>query len=662
MYRSTEIDTERLHVVPAERKTVQREATFYQLGNQPSFKLDMGPARLLFRGGDVRMTVGIKTENNIPTATNPRPGVTCTPYNSLSARSGWSTHVSSASASTGNIIFAAEQLWMKGRLTRRAVRTYVEPTLDSCSKHTARYVYRYHYIGPDGTETPFFERPGEVARMSTWTEGSCSTRTPLPAIEPDHYWSTDGNAALDVSDKCRPLVRWADGSTEEFHAPDSGDPFSPSLNVAPPFRASCTAEDLTRDLRVTDRNGNVTTYRFTSTTQTTTDPQGRATVLTFDRDEFGFQRLRSVDLPSIGAAAPLRYTVNWRATPMEVNFAAIWPDITCRRRSDGAAESCGTSRVQLVDSITVPDGRQYRFQYGPWGNLTHAFQPGGAVQHFEYGDPTTNMAYAEAVAPLVNHLESSSLCGDMWTDDVHKMQARGRTIERIHPDGLANAGHPSLFSFSRRTLDPARFPTCSYDRLGAADGGPLACAQVWSEVTQPNLAVIKRGTIVRAVPRAFDPDDQRISAPPSFDPFPHGWTVGEETWSGSALVAAMYNVDPASAEAYYDFDVVKAVASPFAITSNVRSTKTIAIRDGLATTTNFVHGSTVDIDPGSGTESRNTEAATETCLFGGHVTAMGCTGGTKPLMRTGTAYTRFRDLPRRKHSEPRHCYASVRSR
>ncbi|HYC62584.1 MAG TPA: LamG-like jellyroll fold domain-containing protein [Thermoanaerobaculia bacterium] len=621
----------------------QHQTAQYRLANQAPYSVTMGPAALTFQGASVRMIEGTRYEQTINREIEIGDIVTkCNKFNTVSAFSGWATEVVADPTFNGSYLDSYKNQWLKGRLTRTAVETYREPKPDSCSRHVARYVYRYEYHGPDGRILAFFQRPQEVPGTSTWTADSCQTRQPIPAPEPDHFWSSEGNAALDTSNKCRPVIRWADGSTEEFHMAESQrdvSAFSPE--VAKPFRPTCASTDLTNDLRAKDRNGNITTYRFTSTTETMIDPQGRETILTFEpTDDRGFRRLISVDLPSVGAAPRHRYTIQWRA-PLQVSFASIWPDVTCRTR-EGAVQACGTSFVQLVDSVTIPDGRRYTFEYGPWGNLTRVTEPGGAIREFQYGD-AANLAYARAASTESDTLIDSTDCGVMWSEETLRMHARGLVRERVLPDGVGGAVYETKTNIVVERLNPQLYPQCEYDIVGAATRGPDGCAQVWRENTLPDGSVVRNGTVSRAIPFPTDHEDDVFTLPPSVPVLIHGWSIGQERWSGPTLLSAQYSGDKQTGELYYDFDLVKAVTLPGAIPANVRPSKAISFKDGLYTTSNFVYGNAVDIDPNpTAQELRDTESAVSTCLFGGLVVARGCTPpGGRPLVRTDNAYVNY---------------------
>jgi len=616
----------------------------YNLGNQAPFTVRMGPAVLHFRGAIVEMIEGkrVKTfEDSVGNTTTSCDGA----FNWLYAHSGWMTDFipepnRMIEGDGGGIYKSA---WMKGSLTRVAVRTFVDESPDNCGRLKARYVYRYYYHAPDGKVIAFYQRPHEVPILSKFTP-ECGPVS-VPETEPSFYWSSEQNASLDTSSKCKPIIRWADGSTEEFHAATtelSSFGEGGTFPIAEPFEPACSATAASADLRQIDRNGNITTFRFSINTagmsvQTMTDPEGRETVLTSDVDAQGMPRLRSVDLPSIGNAPPLHYTVEWRT--LEIRFDQIWPDVICTPEN-GTQRGCTTPIfVDLVDSVTVPDGRRYAFEYGPWGNLKRVSEPGGVVREYDYGDHT-NLDYARAVVPLVSPIQTSDLCGPLFSDQTVKMQARGILRESVWPDGPDGEAFTKHYKFVQRKM---ALPACAFDQIGAASAGPDGCSQVWMEATEPDLSVTKTGSVTRALPVMTElPKDDRFIIPPSASRHPHGRSIGQEKWSGTKLITATYNGDMDTGELWYESDFVKVVASPLAIPAGVRLTRARTFRDGLTTTTNFVFGHSFDIDPGAGVEQRKL-AVTSTCTFAGVVNDNGCSGPTTPLTRTETTYTNLSD-------------------
>jgi YD repeat-containing protein len=445
------------------------------------------------------------------------------------------------------------------------------------------------------------------------------------------------------------VIRWADGTVEEFH----GAVTEPALDlpseyaIPDPFTFSCTATQDAGDLRKIDRNGNITTFRFSATpdglsVQTVIDPQGRETKAVFDRSEFGVPRLLSVEMPSIGRAPKLEYTVEWGTK--SIKFRDIWPDVSCSPES-GTALGCSVPyTVDVVSSVTIPDGRQYVFEYGPWGNLENVTVPDGAFYEYEYGD-ATNLAYAQAATALFNRLDSDSECGTLWSGQAVKMQARGMVAERTFPMGRGS--NRSFVRNQTYASQKVADPTCRFDELGAALQGPDACSQVWMETTERDgttiLRKVKRGTAVRALPK-FVPNDEQYAQPPLVPIEIHGRHIGEEILSADdVLIRAEYNGDKLTGQLWYDFDIVKTRRMPVALTANLRPTKKRTLLDGLITTTNFVYNESIDIDPTGGEERRTTEV-TSTCTFAGAVHASGC-GAASPglLARTETTHKHIFD-------------------
>jgi YD repeat-containing protein len=621
-----------------ERSTV---TTAYELGNQEPLTIRMGPATLTYRGARVQMIEGFKVDT---IADDGGVSQSCKgSFNWIHASSGWADLLPDPNRVTegdGGGLYVRASL--KGYLTRVAVRTFVDNAKNTCNGVTARYVYRYQYHAPDGGIIAFYQRPREVPGTSF--PGGCG-HAAIPAAEPNFYWSSDGNTSLDTSNKCKPVIRWADGSTEEFHAAitepprfDSGD-----VIIGPAFEPSCSTQDATADLRRIDANGNITTYRYSTAAdgrqvETMTDPQGRLTVLTYDEDPNGMPRLRSVELPSIGNAPAFRYSITWRT--LDVRFNQIWPDVTCSPES-GTGTGCASAMIfDVVDNIVIPDGRQYVFEYGPWGNLVRVSEPEGAVSEFEYGGPA-NVGYANAVLPLVNRIDQSDACGTMWSGEAVKMQARGLVRTRLYPEGRGT-GKPVFGTTRNFSLRKLTVPGCVFDDIGAGVAGPDGCSQVWMETTHSDGTLTKTGHVTRALSRMI-PGDDRFAVPPTVPVPVHGRFLGEETWSGPNLVEAKYNGDKETGALWYESEFVKAVRLPYALPAHVRAIRERNLRDGLFTTTNFVYGDAIDIDPGSGVESRVT-APTMVCTFAGIVDTAGCSpANATALLKSETTYLNYFD-------------------
>jgi YD repeat-containing protein len=601
---------------PADYYSISRN-TIYEMGNQPPYILQMGPASFTFHGGVVRMAEG---EN----ATNQScDGL----FNYIHAYSGWANQVidfPGADPANGDVTY--QHAWLKGYLTRHVVEVNTAP-FDSCAPahRSADYVYRYQYHSPGGAVIHFHQRPGETVSTSVWSLGPCNSRTEIPGPEPTSYWSDDGSASLDTSNACRPTIRWSDGSIEEFHAAQTVE-FPIGLLGTGAARwadleASC---GVLHPRSYTDRNGNITTYTFTDTTQSMIDPRGRETKVTFEPGAApGFLKLRKVELPSPGGGAPLTYTITWQAQPMSVPFASIWPDVQCR---NGVISGCGTSTIELVDSVTIPDGRSYHFTYTPWGSLDTVTEPSGAARTYQYGG-ATNTTYAQNTLPLVNRLDVALPCGALWTGEMAKVQARGLVSQSVYPQGTSG-GRVETTSIGYQKVD---LGSCVPDLIGAATAGPDACVQVWKVITNPDGSIKKIGTAARAIPHF-------INRPPlnSGSPNQHGWEIGQEIWAPGASVpiSASYNGDKSSGELFYDFETANTFRMPIAAIVDLRPRKTQTFKEGIEVTTTFTYGDSIDI--GSGV-LRNTKNMTAQCVWSGG--AHNCLNGSgTKLIETDTRY------------------------
>jgi len=581
-----------LRYTPSEYYTTSQN-TIYSMGNQPPYKVQLGPVAFNFNGAVVQMTEGAMTT-----------GGSCDGLsNSLNGYSGWSNDIVTEPQS-GNVYY--HHAWLKGYLTRHVVEIQTGSP-DSCGLRTGTYVYRYQYHAPNGSIIRFYQRPGEVGSTSTWSIGPCNTRTQIPGPEPTSYWSDDGSASLDTTNACKPKIRWADGSLETFHAADTVEfPVNQNGDVSHWADAEASCGQL-GDRHITDHNGNLTTFQYTSNSESMIDAKGRITTVTFDLSSatFGFARLKTVDVTAAGGGTPLRYTINWKPTPFNVNFASIWPDVHCHSSTGaigGGVIPCGSSPIELVDSINIPDGRSYQFSYTPWAALDTVVEPGGAVRKYGYGD-ATNTIYAQNTLPLINRVDSTLLCGPIWTSEMPKVQARGVISESVYPQGLSGPANVTRISYEKVDLGG-----CSPNVIGAATAGPDACTQVWKVITNPDLSVKKTGTAVRALP-FFVNRPPLNSGPVS----PHGWVIGEEIWNAGAtqLLAATYEGDKTTGDLDYLFETAATLRMQIAAVVDRRIRKVVSLKQGVMSTTIFNYDDTIDIDPGTSVVSRNTGNITE---------------------------------------------------
>jgi len=116
---------------PADYYSISRN-TFYEMGNQPPYTLQMGPVSFNFHGGVVRMAEG---EN--------ATGQSCDGlFNYIHAYSGWANQVidfPGADPTNGDVTY--QHAWLKGYLTRHVVEVNTAP-FDSCNpaQRSADYV------------------------------------------------------------------------------------------------------------------------------------------------------------------------------------------------------------------------------------------------------------------------------------------------------------------------------------------------------------------------------------------------------------------------------------------------------------------------------------------------------------------------------------------
>lgn len=605
---------------PTEYYPVEQDAQ-YRLGNQPPFVTPLGPVPFTFHGAAVEMDEG---GNGI--------GGSCdTKFNILYAYTGWADDIirdpQSQPATSGQVSY--HHAWLKGYLTRHVVEVTPAEQVDVCDRIAFEdYVYRYRYHAPDGSVIQFYQRPGESATRSSWTLGPCNQRVEVIPPEPTLYWSDDESAMLDTSND-KPTIRWSDGSLEEFHCPTTVEyPLSVINSGGPRWFNRTSCNNSLDDLKIRDRNGNLTRFTYTSTTESMIDNRGRETKATFQDspNTLGFVRLLSVEVPAPGAGAPLKYEVNWRNTPLSINFASIWPDVICHG-ANGAVAPCGASNVDVVDSIKVPDGRSYTFTYTPWGGLASVTEPSGALHTYTYGD-ATNTTYATNTLPLVNSIQRALPCGDLWSGEMRKVQARGVKAASIFPLGAGDTPETMSFSYERVELSG-----CNTDTIGAAKAGPDACTQVWKVITYPDGSKKRIGNATRAL-NFFVKRPPVDSGPLS----PHGWEIGTEVLNSSnVLISANYTGNKDTGELFYQFEIIPTIRMNAKAVGDRRTTKVKTSKDGVAAATTYVYGDQIDIDTSNATVLRNTANVTRKCVWSGN--AVDCDSGTgTKLVETTTTY------------------------
>lgn len=622
----------------------QDPSAYYPLGNQASFGVQLGPVGLRFAGA----RAGLSIAANISSSTN--PGYPAW----ISVFSGWLPDMS-VDLGTPKI----RPMWdaravLKGDLYVDVYLTSAVnctgATRDSPGHCDDNYVYRYRYIDEAGLPHFFLQRPVETNVLSH----SGGTYDPLPT----QYWSTDGQMALDLSQPCLPVLRRPDGSVEEFHAALAGFGWDgPNMHSstlftwfdAPPNPAALgTGCDAAATLRRVDRNGNASTFTYPDAlTRTVQDPRGRITTAKFtapttvnwwsspNPQPATMSLLASVTVAGPGNA-PQVYTVHWTTVPVIAgggtnSSGPITPtafgDITLTCAAGTLCPLGTTQNVDVIQSITMPDGRSYAFQYGPWGNLTRIATPDGAVTRYQYGAGGSNSTYAAAALPLVSPTLSfdalswstSTTPPTPWSPAIQTFQGYGVTSESTFPAGDA-AGQPAYATTT--SYSQVNLGGCTPDLSGAATSGPPCCVQVWQTLTFPDGSQHKAGRCAASPHYAGTAGDGVV---------PHGLLIGEEIWAAgaSAPMSATYNGDPATGQLSYAYEIGPLTAPQHGNTAggvwplDHRVTAVKHVADGFVTTTTTTYGDVIDL---GSTTLRNTGNKTAECLWLGSATS--CTSGT----------------------------------
>lgn len=617
----------------------------YELANQPSYTVSLGPINLIYKGAKVRITEALGDNTSACSATT----------ESLSARSGWS-----GAFGTG-LIWGLDSTETISGLAKGTISATVvlSSTGGSFSCRSAegeelanycdgQYIFRYTYHPPGGGRAiDFYQKPVERPVVSRWTGPQfreCSQYTVDP--HPKQFWSVDGSAWLDVSGDAggKAVIYWGDGSTEEVEE-NSFIPFTGTgphgCRVAPAFPSSVPIQKSSAPptLRSVDRNGNVTTYTrsMDGNTETITDPRGRQTVLMYEPSTPNTgttRRLRKlrVPAPAGNSAGFLEYTLSWRA--LAIDFGEVFPEITCGTSSG----RCGDALIDVVEFAQVPDGRRYTFEYGAFGNLTKVTEPGGGVRVYEYGDQT-NTEYAIKSVPLTTRpqkVEDGSVGGcAIWTGQAVNLQKHGVLREKVYPQG-EGAGNPDVTSttYEHRMLSGGVFDPFGASMTDTGNNSHAKCdSQVWRVVTLPDGTVGKQGFCANS----FSIQSRFTTGPLTS----HEWELGTETWTAGQgrLLSATYNGNKETGELFYAFGRITAFATLSDPAADRRLLRTVSVKDGVASMSRFVYGDLIDIDPQNPIRNRETKNITSQSVWS-CATLDACLRGMgqAELVRTDTNY------------------------
>jgi YD repeat-containing protein len=604
------------------------QAAVYELANQPNYSVALGPVQFEYRGAKVWLSESLPADNScFPTAT------------SLFAYSGWLTEAVRRSDQSVDL----RMNLVKGYLTQHVAMagTGAFVTCNTAGEENpqrrcnAAYAYRFSYHPAGGGRVlDFYQKPVEQAVLSQYngTDPYNVCASFQIGDLPTRYWSTEGSAWLDMRTEAKPVIYFSDGSIEElapaipadFPGPGVAGCLAAPAHISPGLAAQYP-------LRTIDRNGNVSTYALSSDglTETLTDPRGRQTTLTYASGA-SFKKLISVTVPapSGNPSGVLQYTVNWQA--LSLNLATAFPEITC----PGFGTCGGAGTIDVVNSIQVPDGRFYSFQYGAFGNLTQVTEPGGAVRTYSYGDQT-NTSYAQNSIPLTSRPPRTIDGCAIWTGQALALQKRGVISQTVYPQGLGPGRPANITStgYERNVL------TANLDVVGSSTtvtprNDQVICdSQVWRVATMPDGSVQKQGFCTNALPALNRFGSGPISS--------HEWEIGSEIWTAgqTALVAATYNGNRTTGELFYDFETIAAAPVLSLPAGDRRVNRTVSIKDGVASAGTLSYADVVDIDHSTGVVNRNTRNVTSksvwTCADPGS-----CLNGqfATKLVQTDTSY------------------------
>jgi YD repeat-containing protein len=271
-------------------------------------------------------------------------------------------------------------------------------------------VARYQYRSQKGT-LEFRPEAGEqpcrfdLAEAPTpWSLRRCAEAAGSNSCNrPTRYRSVDGQVILDLSDDERPVLLYPDGTAETLARPPqtslaeavakSGiDPYGwmagadlpPNPQHAPAgWSPNYHIDSVWWTHAVRDRNGQQTIHEADPATGLVTavvDPRGRRTG--YERDAWG--RITRITAPGAGGV-PQSWQIHWSLHTFDIENE--FPGFC--RDPYGQPFSCPSLNVKTVDAITIPDGRQWRFGYGDFGNLVRVEEPDGAVVVYAYGGEDT---------------------------------------------------------------------------------------------------------------------------------------------------------------------------------------------------------------------------------------------------------------------------------
>jgi YD repeat-containing protein len=386
---------------------------------------------------------------------------------------------------------------------------------------------------------------------------------------PTQYWSDSGQIWLDNAGPF-PILHFSDGTVVEFYA--RGDSNRPTSNIG-----GGTTYLPTRKI---DHNGNVTTYTYATFNISSTNPA--VPLLTTIKDSVGrtltFTRNTAAGLPvglitAVTLTRPqgnLVWALNWGAGGTFTPETAF-PGFTCcygfnqTYQPSCAVTACSVGTSYQLNSVTIPDGRSYKFSYGDFGQLTQVTQPSGAAKVFAYsnGSDANSLAWQKARDNL--YFESVSQNEhDNWFGSSAGIRRR---ILATQTDTVPNG--------------PTTTRNYAY-RVTAGTNGVGYCNQLlWEDVTFVEAGIVKSSASCISSLLTGTPNVEA-------DAF-RGRPIAEEIRSGSItgpLLQGTYWGNVSTGQHYYTYEIAgvaygSPVVSSESPLGDIRATKVKHVRDGV---------------------------------------------------------------------------------
>lgn len=404
-------------------------------------------------------------------------------------------------------------------------------------------VTRFQYIKPSGGSIEFLNKGIEQScnySVIGQTPDSVIFSAPgfCNATRPTKYWSTNGQVMLDFSNTSAPVIRYPDGTMEVLRSKASKAYIPFNEGLLDPFSSNNVyINGLWFTDKMIGRNGYTTSYSYNTKTgwlQSVTDPKGRVTQ--YARDTAG--RVTSITSPGPGAG-----NLNWQMTwnTFAWNPSTTFPDVQCLGGENNIVPCPNSLTYTTLTSLQIPDGRNYSFTYGPWGNLNTVTTPDGGATDFDYGTAGTLWYAAPRGGGVPN-----------YTD---KLDQRHLSAITTYPQGLSGQGHMTRIDYE------------STQTLPSATGAH--CTQLnWIKRTYPN------GNVMREAQCEVLSNNSR--------------TFAQEVWQGNQLLMGTYygntgNIGDTATPVgtmYVDWEQSGSYDA-FGVDLDVRPTKVVYKKDGV---------------------------------------------------------------------------------